>query len=142
MFSWALPCRRMPWLFLALTLFCGCGGSPFSDVSGNVSFDGQPVNKGSISFLPADGRGPTAAAVIEQGRFSVRVLPGEFKVQICSYRKIGERHASEGDPASPIIDIDQQTLPDRFNTATTLTREIKAGRQQVDFPLTSETAKR
>ena len=132
---WTLDSRKGPGLLLALTMFLGCGGSKFTEVSGNVTFDGQPVNKGSISFLPAEGRGPTAAAVIEQGRFSTRVATGRFKVQILAYRKIGERHANEGDPSTPMVDINEQILPEQYNSETTLTCEIKPGRQKVDFPL-------
>ncbi len=135
MCSWTSCSTNLPCLLLALTMLLGCGGSKFGEVSGDVTFEGQPLANGSISFLPADGHGPTAAAVIEQGRYSAHVVPGRFKVQILGYRKIGERHANEGDPTTPMVDISEQILPEQYNSETTLTCEIKLGRQQLDFPL-------
>ena len=120
---------------LALAILCcGCGAR-YSDIEGKVAFAGKPVNIGTISFLPADGRGPTAAAKIVDGNYSVRVPPGNYKVQISGYRKAGQRHASEGDPNSPMMDILEPIVPERYNTASTLVREIKPGERQIDFLL-------
>ncbi|MGA2258567.1 MAG: hypothetical protein ABSG53_28210, partial [Thermoguttaceae bacterium] len=96
---------------------------------------GLPINKGTITFVPADGRGPTAAEKIKEGQYSARVPPGLYKVQITGFRKVGEERANKGDPNSPMKDIVEPIVPDRYNVASTLTREIKPGRQEEDFLL-------
>ncbi len=121
---------------LALAILCCCGcGARFSDIEGKVALAGKPVNIGTISFLPADGHGPTAAAKIIDGNYSMRVLPGNYKVQISGYRKAGQRHASDGDPKSPMMDILEPIVPERYNSASTLVREVKLGERQFDFLL-------
>jgi len=122
---------------LGVTLCFGCSGR-FSTVSGKVTFDGEPVEKGTISFLPADGHGSTAADLIAAGQFSVRVGPGKYKVQINGFRKVGQRPASPGDPSSPMVDELEQIVPERYNTKTELNCDVNAGRQQADFTLASK----
>jgi hypothetical protein len=113
---------------------CGCS-SKFADVNGKVTLAGKPISKGTISFTPADGRGPTAAEKITDGQFLIRLLPGRYKVEILGYRKVGERHANQSDPTSPMMDMTEQIVPERYNAATTLTQELKAGTQDITFPL-------
>ena len=60
---------------LALCM-AGCRGNGLTEIGGTVTYDGQPVQKGSISFLPFDGKGPTAAAIIADGAYSVKVALG------------------------------------------------------------------
>ena len=55
------------WAFAVLVLG-GCGGDGLVEVCGNVTFDGKPVEQGTISFLPVDGEGPTAGALIGRQR--------------------------------------------------------------------------
>ena len=122
------------WLLL-WTLAIGCTGDGLGAVSGVVSLDGRPIENGTIEFLPADGKGPTAAAIIEGGRYQVRVAPGAKEVRIVGYRKTGERHVDPGDPSSPMIDVQDQIVPARYNTASELRCEVGAGRGRHDFEL-------
>ncbi|MBQ2789436.1 MAG: formylglycine-generating enzyme family protein [Thermoguttaceae bacterium] len=46
-------------------------------ISGVVTVDGEPVDKGSIRFKPADGQGPTDDAQIVDGKFEAEVSTGE-----------------------------------------------------------------
>jgi len=121
-------------LLLAVSLCCGCG-SKFADVTGKVTMAGLPVDMGTIQFVPADGQGPTGAEKIKEGQYAIRLRPGQYKVEIHGYRKTGERHHVNADPKSPIKDSVEEIVPERYNGATTLTREIKPGTQQEDFPL-------
>jgi hypothetical protein len=74
----------------------GCGddsglGKRYS-VSGSVTYNGQPVEKGQISFVPADLNKQRAAnGFIQDGRYSLTTLtpqdgalPGDYKVTIVS----------------------------------------------------------
>jgi hypothetical protein len=42
-------------LALALPLLAGCGGKPMGEVSGTVTFEGQPLALGTITFFGHDG---------------------------------------------------------------------------------------
>ncbi|MBU4271497.1 MAG: hypothetical protein KKA28_06500, partial [Planctomycetes bacterium] len=80
--------RLLPALFL-LPLLGGCGGSRLVEIGGAVTYDGQPVQKGTIAFLPSDGNGPTAAAIIAEGKYTVKVAPGPKQVKIEGYKIVG-----------------------------------------------------
>lgn len=122
------------WLLL-LPLMIVCSGDGLSAVSDIVALDDQPIENGTVEFLPADGQGPTAAAVIEDGRYQVRVAPGRKEVRIVGYRKTGERHVVPGDSSSPMMDIQEQIVPARYNTASELRCDIALGRGVHEFEL-------
>lgn len=72
-------------LVVALVVICaaGCGGAPRSIVRGRVSLEGKPLAHGTIAFLPVDGKGPTAGAIVKDGRYEVRgVMPGRKLVRV------------------------------------------------------------
>lgn len=125
--------RHSSLCLLLLAVVAGCG-SKLSEITGNVTVAGKAVEKGSVSFLPADGHGPTAGAIVKGGQYRLRIMPGKYKVQILGFRKVGQRRAEIGNDSSPMVDDEVQTLPARYNTATTLTRDVAAG-QAVDFAL-------
>ncbi|MFM1904584.1 MAG: hypothetical protein RLZZ440_2484 [Planctomycetota bacterium] len=53
-----------------IAIGCGSSGPVRYDVSGTVTFDGQPVPVGTITFVPVSGNtGPGGSAGIEGGRF-------------------------------------------------------------------------
>jgi hypothetical protein len=121
-------------LLLTAALCCGCGSHTL-EVAGNVTLAGKPLSRGTIKFEPAEGHGPTAAERITDGQFKVRIMPGKYKVQISGFRKVGEEHANKSDPNSPMKDILEQIVPAKYNTGSTLVREIKPGERQEDFAL-------
>jgi hypothetical protein len=63
------------WMLLAAllaTTLPGCSRSA-GTVSGKVTFQGQPVPEGSVTFIHADG--PTRSGSIHEGRYSVAKIP-------------------------------------------------------------------
>ena len=138
-------CHALTWGTASfLVVFAlGCGGqSDRAGVSGSVTVDGQPVEEGSITFVPdAQTGGPTAGDTIEQGNYAVSaesgLAPGKYRVQIKATRKTGRR-VKDGFPHPPddLVDEVEQFLPPRYNTQTELVAELKAGRNEgVDFEL-------
>jgi hypothetical protein len=116
-------------VWLAACVGCGRG---LATVEGTVTFDGQPVDKGTIVFEPADGAGPTAGGTIENGEYQLAeeagVMPGEKTVRITAVRKTG-RQIEEGPPAPPgkMVDEMESYIPDIYNQKSTLTCEVVAG---------------
>ncbi len=77
-----LPLIRIILACLPLFLAAGCFG-PSASVSGEVTYDGQPVKSGYVTFTPADGKGPSVGAPIKDGTYSAKdMLPGEKIVKV------------------------------------------------------------
>src|SRR5437870_135240 len=86
--------RLLP-LALLVSLIPGCGSGSAS-ISGEVTYNGEPVGDGSITFLAADGKGATAGGMIEGGRFAVHnVVPGPKVVKIEAVKKVPFARNSE-----------------------------------------------
>ena len=86
--------RLLP-VALLVSLSAGCGDGSAS-VSGEVTYNGEPVGDGSITFLSTDGKGATAGGMIESGRFAVdNVTPGPKVVKIEAVKKVPFARSSE-----------------------------------------------
>ncbi len=121
-------------------LLCGCGGSNGGtiEVTGTVTFDGTPVESGTISFLPKDGKGASAAGKIVSGQYTAAVPPGEKKVSIIGERVVGQDKRDPSDPNSETFDVTESFIPPQYNAKTTLTATISEDGGAVDFELTSK----
>ena len=68
----------------------GCGGGAdkppsYANVSGTVTFNGKPLEKGTITFS-TDGRPPSLMDVVD-GKFSGQAMVGSNKVAVSAKRK-------------------------------------------------------
>lgn len=112
----------------ALVLLAGCGGPTQSEVSGTVLMDGAPLPEGEIIFAAPDNKTTPEAGTIKDGKYSLKVLPGSKKVQIKASRQVGKP-----DPVMGMAAKEAMIGPE-FNDQTTLSAEIKAGKNEgVDF---------
>jgi hypothetical protein len=120
----------------------GCSGdNSRAAVSGQVTLDGQPVEQGRITFVPLDvTAGPTAGAVIRMGRYDIRAaegaLVGKNRVEVRAAVKTGKQLPSAYSGAP--IDETRESILDRYNEKSDLVRDIKPGKNQFDFELTSQ----
>ena len=113
---------------LALALLAGCGGPTPADVSGTVLIDGTPLADGEILFVPADGKSGPDAGPIKDGKYTIKATPGSKKVQIKA-----SRPTAKVDPVMGAAAKESMIGPE-YNDQTTLTAEIKAGKNEgVDF---------
>jgi hypothetical protein len=129
--------------FALLALGAGCSGGSPASLKGKVSYDGQPVDNGGILFLPADeSSGVKLAAAIENGEYVIPAergaVPGVYRVEIRWSKKTGKQIPS-ADPGMTVEET-KEALPAQFNTNSTLSREIKAGENMLDFELSSTAA--
>lgn len=123
------------WTAIAvLVIVCGCGDGRV-EVTGRVTLDGKPIEAGSIEFVPVKGAGPTAGAVIADGRYTMLAATGKKRVRIVGYRKVGTHHAIAGDPNSPIVAKNESILPAKFNARTQLTATIDGSTSDLNFEL-------
>jgi hypothetical protein len=120
---------------LTLVLVVGCGdNSGRQRISGEVTFQGRPVDQGSIEFLPGPGVASHAGAVIENGRYTIPadkgLLPGLYAIKISWPERQGRPNEVPGVPAGS-----RDLIPSKYNSKTTLTREVQQGANVIDFHL-------
>ncbi len=97
--------RRLGWglLLVCIVAASGCGGNARQNMSGKVTYDGEPVQQGTIVFTQAGTVGGHAS--IRDGVYdtaegtNLGVLPGMNDVVIKGY------HPAEGDdvPRKPLF---------------------------------------
>lgn len=74
--------------------FCGCG-SKSSTAVGTVTYAGQPVSRGTITFTPA-GKGPIVGGEVKNGHYRVTGLtPGKTLVSIAAVATVPFARSSE-----------------------------------------------
>jgi hypothetical protein len=75
-------------LFLILATIIGCQQGDrqvYANVSGTVTYNGQPIEKGKITFS-VEGRPPTTMDIVD-GKFSGQAMVGSNKVSVSARRK-------------------------------------------------------
>jgi hypothetical protein len=117
----------------------GCGPGT-ATVGGSVTVDGQPLEKGTISYVPADGPGTPAQAAVENGRYDLRTAPGKKLVQISAPAVVGKRKEYNA-PDAPLVEVTAERLPERYNSKTELTFEVKPGGNTKDWALETKGRK-
>ncbi len=120
--------------FIVLLLGCGDG---MGQVTGTVTFNGTPIEKGSISFYPVDGKAVTTGGKIKDGAYSVRVPIGEMQVKISMGKITGHKKLYDG-PNSPVQPLTEEALPAKYNQDTELRLDVTPGKVEKNFELSGE----
>ena len=130
---------------LLLLILTGCGQPDYKGprrfpLSGNVTYDGEPIDFGSISFLPAGGEQRVSGGLIENGKYAVQEAQGanagKHRVEIRWNKKTGKQ---KRDPDSgEMFDDRNEALPPRFHTDSELTAEVSAQNTKFDYHLKSK----
>lgn len=122
---------------LLLLALLGCGPSyDVNSVTGIVTMDGAPLPNARVTFTPPQGR-PSTGVTDASGRYELRYVRDTMGAEV-------GRHAvaitTEFVP--PVSDVETPTppekIPARYNTATTLSEEVQAGPNEIDFALESK----
>jgi hypothetical protein len=119
----------------ALLVCLGCGGGDVGYVEGTVTMDGAPLPDAIVTFQPEGGR-PSSGRTDENGYYELiytrgkkGAIPGKHTVTISTLQ--------EGDPDAGGESVPEK-VPAKYNTDTELTADVKAGRNDFDFDLSSE----
>ncbi len=121
----------------------GCLSNSSGTVSGSVTFNGQPVEKGLITFSPTGKMGGTAGGDILAGRFRVeKLVPAEYQVSVAALPEL--KIVMPGDPETKrtLTDAEIRARIDPLPPDTTgkeQTIDVKAGAQVLDFKLESKS---
>ena len=131
--AWVLPMMAVTLLVGSL----GCGGGDLPElgtVQGKVTMDGKPLAGVMVQFHPlAEGR-PGSGVTDAEGNYVLMydggikgTKVGTNKVEITTVWPDGEPGAGQS-----------ETIPTKYNSASTLKEEIKKGRNTFDFTLQSK----
>ncbi|MFG0239925.1 MAG: carboxypeptidase-like regulatory domain-containing protein [Gimesia chilikensis] len=132
---WKLFCLST----LSLCLTVGCGDSAGSDqpdlgtVSGVVTMDGKPLPAVTVTFTPTEGR-PSNGVTDEEGHYELGYLRDTMGAVIGTHKV---SISTPQDAPTPPGQTYKDPIPAKYNAQTTLTEEVKAGDNTIDFKLES-----
>lgn len=134
----SMTSTRSHWLFLLVVIvLCGCGRqNAGATVTGTVTMDGHPAANLLVIFHP-DGERPSEGVTDAAGYYELQysqskkgATPGHHTVSILP--------APPDDNTPPGTKIIQ--IPSRYNSKTELTAQVNAGKNHLNFTLTSDPA--
>lgn len=120
--------------------WAGCGPRDRATVSGRVSFDGAPIEHGTLELRTPDNTAAVAFAVITRGSFRItraaHLRPGTYRVIIHAPRKTGKK-IPVGSPAPPGTMADEmvESIPGRYNESSELEKVISPGSNTLKLDL-------
>lgn len=129
-------------LFAVLPLL-GCGGGssspPLYKVTGTVSLDGKPLEKGRIQFRIAQDNGRAFATDIVDGKYEMETEAGKMNVEITASRPVPGKMEPGPSPDEPPVPVMEMYIPKKYNSQTTLTADVEAKEENtIPFELTSK----
>lgn len=130
-------------ILVTLVSICGCGPAGVTNrktipIKGMITFNGEPIEDGTILLEPKDGKGASASAKINDGRYETRIEPGIKTVRINYPKVMGQQIVYPGSPDSPVIDKIVEQIPDKYNSRTRLEKDLTEVTGDVDFKLDSK----
>ena len=125
--------KQLLWVLGALVL-TGCSGESLVEVHGKVTYDGKPVESGTINFEPEDRSGPSQGVAITNGEYRFagpnRIEPGAKLVRIHAFGPSGKK-TSAAPGSSTMVDAMHQYIPSRYNTASELKCNVEPGKEML-----------
>lgn len=128
---------------LATSFLLGCSSGDTVhqvDVSGKITIDGEPIPRGTITFIAEDGKTPTGGGIIEEGKYTAKVPPGEKIVMVLGNKLIGQEPESKDMPGSAMRNVYETVTPPAYNAhhLTPLRASITDSQENLDFELTKK----
>lgn len=114
-------------------------------VTGTVRLDNEPLATGSIAWIPIEGTpGPGGGGgVNNEGKYEIKrgLRPGRYRVEIRSTRTLPRKVLNPTIPAE-LVDEEVSVIPERYNTRSSLIREVAPGSNVVHFDLEGVAARK
>ncbi len=146
-----LPDRITTWAWLKragtamsiglwLCFAAGCGGAgdgpELHPVSGTVTLDGTPIEKGQILFRKLEGDQKAYAAPIVAGAYELAAEAGAMSVEITASRLLPGQFDTSNETPEP---VGIMYVPSRYNSESELKAEVAAGKSnEIPFVLTTD----
>jgi hypothetical protein len=120
-------------LVAGLSVVVGCaGGKPTVELSGDVVFNGKPIEKGTISFESVQQRQPPLSVEIASGKYKAAVdrglVPGVYLVRITAPDLAKPKPTGfQNEVTYPPL------LPPVWHSQSQVKVDLKQGRQTIVF---------
>lgn len=116
---------------------CGSSGPERVNVTGTVTFKGEPIENGAIEFIPTGG-GPMQPVTVTAGKFSAKgeqgVIVGEYKLVFHAYNLKASKNPEQDGAMIPEMMSRSEQLPKQFSTeACKETASLKKGMGSADL---------
>jgi hypothetical protein len=116
-------------LLVASWLGCADPSGGREAVSGDIRFKSEPLDQGTIQFIPTDGQDTTSGGMIHQGSYTVEKMkglkPGKYKVVISSGDP--KESAPPGELPGAPFPVAKERIPTDYNRASKQEVEVKKG---------------
>ena len=121
---------------LILILFVsGCGDGNIR-VQGKVSYDGKPVERGSVAFVGEKGQGSVFGEQFKNGNYSARVPKGEYLVKINGFESVKLDQPIPGVAGSPpTTHLEKPIIPGKYNMFSQIFIKVDGSQKVFDFDL-------
>ncbi len=127
---------------LGLVFLAGCGPDRPDNVgrvTGRVTLEGAPLPNAMITFAPVQPGGSTSLGKTnDDGKYTLGyggdvqgAEIGEHRVTITTY----DSGSEDADPPRPKV---LEMVPAKYNYQSELKAEVKAGSNEIDFPLKND----
>jgi hypothetical protein len=152
----------------AALIIASCGEPDYGfgkryPVTGKVTYNGQPLQKGSINFIPDGQKGAGASGTIDNGTYTMSTggdgdgaRPGKYKVTIISkedttekakadFQKVSGNASSGMIPRQYLMSAEaaaKSLIPEGYGDprTTNLEADVKEQPNTIDFPLSDQDA--
>jgi hypothetical protein len=120
----------------------GCGSSKYSGdqrypLEGEVTFEGEPIDMGSITFTPEGDKGRVSGGVITNGKYAVPeengANAGTYRVKISWLKRTGRKLKDV--ESGEMYDERREAIPDSVHKDSELTVEVPLPDNRHDFKL-------
>ncbi|OYW15607.1 MAG: hypothetical protein B7Z55_14955 [Planctomycetales bacterium 12-60-4] len=121
----------------------GCGqtapytGETRFPVQGKVTFNGEPVNGGTIAFIQQDEKSRPAGGPIVNGTYRVTENQGPnastYRVEIRWLKPTGAKR--KDDDTGEMVDVVKEVIPKRFNDQSELSASVSHEKLDFNFDL-------
>ena len=126
---------------LLFAIFCcnGCGRSDMpelGEVQGTVTMDSKPLENAQVSFHTEKEKGgrPGTGITDKEGKYKLGFVASESGAIVGPNRVEITTFWPDGEPGEG----QRETIPEKYNSKSTLKREVKSGSNTFDFELESK----
>lgn len=139
-----MPTRTFcSWLACAFLVVAAAGcsggdGPTLGAVRGKVTLDGNPVEKAIVTFTPESGS-PSYGGTNANGEYSMMFTANKDGAAVGKHNvTIEAANPATGDDGKPVPDQKITKVPKKYAKPGTLTADVKAGPNTLDFALESK----
>ncbi|MEQ8638169.1 hypothetical protein [Gimesia maris] len=116
-------------LFIVSLTACGGGGiapPELGQVTGKVTLDGAPLTDASVTFMPEKVRA-SSSMTDSEGKYDLVYIRDEKGAAIGPHKVVVSKLVNE-----------KEVIPEKYNSETELTADVKPGANEFNFDLTSK----